>query len=655
MAYIELNTTQIETRLVRYKCCLANSGYSLFKSEQNQTDNKGCLTNKFQYLNQGINTIERYLKKITPLQIYFDFSDLEDASYPITRTFQFYFNENKYIETIITASSYSNFLDEVLNLFISYQDQTELLPVLINGIIYLNLGCKICTSSEIMLIQGINSYWDLTDVLVNTSAYSFTVVRNDDSSTIVDYPIQSYSSLGDLINAVVNSINAEGNFFAYYSGNLIYLQSLTDPGINVELTLTLTNPFQIQVDPVYDPAPITFPIVSTTLDSGNASVYNSDDDTWWFIGSNNAGGGEAVIVITDSSGNTIISTPDSDYNNSFVFTRGVYDPNTKRIYVAPLTRISSGITGIAVIDADPLSGTYGEFLDCWAIDGGNIITRKLYIHSDGTLWCAGQIGTQYVISALDDAGNTLFSTSVGSTSEYDFNNDIWGSSGVQVGLNMVFTAKNRIIKIDGNSASGTYGDVLVDLLIDADANTEIGNIVDNENSLNFIEYGLDATAKIYEVNYALDSFFEVIDIPTTGTEAGRFLIFVNDLLFVSGQSFYALYDNNYNLLTYSHLEDVVAGDTPAIIYGAAVANDEKLFYNYFLTSYVGVFATSTTEFTYDLDIADIDISEFEAESVYQENEYCSLEQDDLQNVIQTLDGYCCDSCQDNLNLIKDIE
>ena len=372
---ISYSTSDLQTRLVRYKCCLASTGYSVYKAEQYRSDNLNCLQTKFDYLTQGIDTIERHITKLKPYRIFFDFTELEDSTYPITRTFQFYTNDQKLFETIFTASSYSNFLSQVYNFFVDNLDILGLIPILEDNILYLYSGCSNINTSEILLIEGINSYWDLSDLPDTfTAAYSFTIVNTDDSSTIVDFPIQSYTSKNQLITSIINQINLQGDFFAYSFGDLVYVQSLDNPGISVELTLNLTNPFSIQVSPTFDPAPVTYELQSTTLDSGNCSVYNPNDDTYWFIGQNSAGGGNIVICITQSDGTNIKSTEDADYQAPFTYSRGIYDPNTKRIYITAVWEVFSGKSGIVVLDADNLNVTYGEIIDFWLPDGENAVS-----------------------------------------------------------------------------------------------------------------------------------------------------------------------------------------------------------------------------------------------------------------------------------------
>jgi len=573
MAYITYSTSELETRVVRYKCCFANTGYSLLKSEQNQTDNKGCLTNKFNYLNQGIKTLERYIKKILPLQISFDFSDLEDLAYPITRTFQFYFNEGKLIEVIITGSSFSDFLDQILEVFNTYKEETGLTPVLDGNIIYLYLGCKSCTSSEVVLIEGLNSFWDLSDLGDSSTEYSFFVVRNDTSETIVNYPTQTFATRAELISSIVGQINDQGDFLAYSIGDTIWLQEINNTNINVELDLTVIIPGTPNqtVDRLMGVG--RFPELEQL---GNPLWINNPFTDGWEINNDTTPSCIDYTFSTEgfirvNTGDYLGAPPGAGYvsfNKDFTL-----DPlvASNRFKLDFIVTCQAGVFSTIKFFVDgseqlSVSSNYSTFVQLPIVPQSAADSFNLEVRV-------------HVGVAHTDPYITISRITVQPVAEGWIYSSDWTAT--PTGLYHQFSGSNAQVLYAGpNLTTGNTYTMTVNCIITSGTLTFRNGttLIPLVNGLNVFNFTVQASS----INFLPASFIGYLISVDTNTESEIF------------------------------------------------------------------------EYNYDLDTADITITSFDAEFILQENETCELEEENLNNMIQILDGYCCDNCQDNLNLIKDI-
>ena len=459
--------------------------------------------------------------------------------------------------------------------------------------------------SSMLLSQNSQAEWDLGD-LVFTPPQVFVVEVLEDSSQLLYVEPASYASVNALIQAIVDSVNAQGKFTASSSGVVISITSTDPDTIGLTLTLNIITPYEIKNRTVVG----SF-IYSTALNPaliGLANAYNEFDGLLWCYGE--SAGPLAVVSFTDI--NTLTEVDFQSYIlNTFTpsaVPAPILNKFNKKMYCGGYNGAQFYVTGI---DADPVSTSYKvQVTEIQPLDSTSVLKASFFNEYNNLLYLKmlNNAGAPYIIildgnditqaslPLTNDAAHSLLGTNRPFYSDYDRNTG-----------NVYLTTNETIIVIDGEPSSPNYNTVIAEYTSPKAGTHWFSSILWLNGK--FIVALYDSTSSptpVTEYVYEMDTvgnFVEAIASPgifniniANGYIAVNFRDVVNP---TSGAlNKVVLYDFSYN-----QVSEIPTGIATYYTSSAEQADQTRLNYLIEGTNFLSVLESDTQSFTYNLTFA----------------------------------------------------
>ena len=355
---MDYTKSELQTKLARFSCCLANTSYALMRAEQYQTDNKKCLKDKVQYLGMGIKVLDRYISTLSGGQSEgtLDLTDFEGA-FPGTFNFKVLINTvPMYVSTSEIYDDLQELVDDIssgINAIDSFSStvSTSIISIETTDIQNTTIEIEITKYTGYELINPTVTGSAIYSMVVTPELFAFTSI---------------YNPLDDLL-WVLGTISPEGAAISF-----VDIKTMTIEDFQVYLTNIrnfngngamggMYNPSNKKMYfPVYDPTDFyVISIVADPTDSNYKEVdtvmqpvastafvtsmfYNAYSGLMYFKISTAALAPR--IVIMDST-ETILATitPTNDAAHSFINdykeVRSDYDRLTGHTYITSNKRV----------------------------------------------------------------------------------------------------------------------------------------------------------------------------------------------------------------------------------------------------------------------------------------------------------------------------
>jgi len=555
---MEYSAKEINEKILKYECCLANTAYSLAKSEQNDKDNYDCIRNKALYIKQGTNTLIRYYNTLSGGQSEgtLDLTDFE-GTFPGTFNFK-------------------------------------------------------------VLINGVPTY-------VSTS--------------------EIYDDLQELVDDISSGINTLDSFTSTVSTTIISIETTDIANTTIEIEITKYTGYEL-INPTVTGSAIYSMVVTPTL-FAFTSVYNPLDDLLWVLGTISPEG--AAISFVDIKTMTIEDfqvylTNIRNFNGNGAL-GGMYNPTNKKMYFPVYDATDFYVISII---ADPTDSDYKEVdTTLQPVATTAFVNSMFYNAYSGLMYfkiSTAALAPRIVI--MDSTETTLATITPTNDAAHSFINDY---KEVRCDYDRLtghtyITSNKRVQVIDSNSDSINFNTVIAEYTTPRTATHNATSIVYKDTNT-FLVTLVDATASatpVTEYVYEMDNagnFTQVL------SGLGLFNINITDELIIvnfkstsdSSINKVQAYDYNYNLLS--------TNLTISKSYTTAVAKQSdktRVVYVLENQALIGILEPDIEEFSNEGSLTEI------------EEESCRITDEQVNNIIDNLDGICCDSCQDNIDLVKDI-
>ena len=456
--------------------------------------------------------------------------------------------------------------------------------------------------NSMLVSQNADAIWDLTDFVLPTPAVLYIEVIKT-STQLVYVPAVSYASKTILIQAIVDSVNAQGTFTAVANGNFINVTSSDPNTIGVTLTLNIVAPYAI-VNSTLSPGNYPYSIALDASMQGTTSVYNPLDDKCWVMGDDGTALGAAISFVDIN--NLVEQQFKNDYSLETFSLNGIPAGTVVPTGLSMLTGNFDGVQYQAdAINASDRSLSFSFFpLDP---DNDGVVRQYLYNPINDNIYIKvvrTSTSRSYIVitdSACTVQSTILLANDAAHSFDY-FTHPAPMTYDPNTG-HVYLTSKELVLVVDGDPTSGTYNTVIFEY---ASPRPSLygGTVLWNSGSMlvNFFSSGT-AIEYVYEMDTS-GNFTEVL------AETGIFNINIaNGFLVVNYRSVANPTNDTlnkivlYNLTDYSVISTTQTVTAVYYISVAAQSDQSRLTWVYDNTRYFAVMESVITTFTYDLTFA----------------------------------------------------
>lgn len=457
---------------------------------------------------------------------------------------------------------------------------------------------------SVLQSQNGEAQWDLSDFDIE-EATVFAIEVLDGSTQIIYVAPTSYATKTEILDAIILSINSQGNFIATYAGDIITLKALNTSSIGVSLNLNIINPYEIKNRTIF--GNYNYSMTTNAEMFGASSCYNPFDNLVWTQGV--VAPSTAAISFDD-----ILNLTEQDFK-TYPGTR-TFVPNSipapainllnKRMYFGGYDGTQYFITSVG---ADPNDvGAYKEIISqIQPIDSQTVVKSIFYNPLNELMYfkCIDNTAAPHILilDSNEAVINDILLTNDAAHSLIAANRPFYSSYNPNT-KNTYLTTNKLVVMVDGDPTSGTYCQVIAEYPSPRPSTHNFSSIIWNNGKFLVAMYDstfstTPATEYVYEMD-ASGNFTEVIATP------GIFNINIaNGYLVVNSRDVsdpnsgalnkVDLYDSDYTLVS-----SITTG--VATYYTASAAQTDQTRLNYVLegTNFLAVFESTIETFSYTL-------------------------------------------------------